>query len=132
MRKFCSCFLVTLCFWLLASFGPALVMLWNDVGYAVTGGGYGKGSFLYSVIQFLSQPIAFAIAGSLAAAMFQGAHKFCAFVNCIIGACWCVFLAIMQLVYRGMTPLMFSLLLSAIASAYVAVCLHEQIPKKTS
>ena len=36
MRKFYSCFLVTLCFWLLAFFGPMLVMLWNNVGYAVT------------------------------------------------------------------------------------------------
>lgn len=132
MRKFFSCFLVTVCFWLLAFFGPMLVMLWNNVGYAVTGGGYGKGSFLYSVLQFLSQPIAFAIAGSLAGSMFHGEHKLCAFVNCIVGACWCVFLALMQLAFQGVTALMFALLLSAIVSAYIAICLREQMPKKTA
>ena len=130
MKKFFECVLVTVCFWLIVFIGPALVILWNNLSYYVSGLGYGEGSVMFNVIKFLSQPISFLIAGAAASSMFSESHKVCAFVNCIIGVCFCVFLAFMEFAFTNNTLLAFDMIASAVAAGYSAYKLSDAMKEK--
>lgn len=94
MKKFFNCLGATLAFWTLIFLGPALVMLLNNIGYYFSGGGYGPGSFMYKVLQFLSQPIACWLAFAAAGAICQDKHPVCVLTNCIVATCVCVLLTV--------------------------------------
>ena len=126
MKKFFECVLVTICFWLIVFIGPALVILWNNLSYYVSGLGYGEGSVMFNIIKFLSQPISFIIAGTAASSMFSE----CAFVNCIIGVCFCVFLAFMEFAFTSNTLLAFDMIASAVAAGYSAYKLSDAMKGK--
>jgi hypothetical protein len=94
MKKFLTCIGATLAFWVLMFLGPALVMLVNNIGYYVSGGGWGPNSLMYKVLQFFSQPIACALAFSAAGSICGDRHPVCVLTNCIVAACVCVLLTI--------------------------------------
>ena len=82
---YCSMSIVV--FWLLVAIGPAVVMLFNKIGYVFSGAGYGEGSLMYKVLLFLSQPIACCIAAAAADFVGQYRHRNYITVNCALSIC---------------------------------------------
>lgn len=117
MKKFLVCAGATLAFWGLFFFGPAIIMLLNNVGYYVSGGGYGPDSFMYKVLYFFSQPTACLIAVGAAEAIGNGEHKACTIVNSVLGALLCFVFA---MVSTDKTQLAI-MIISAVALSVVAV-----------
>jgi hypothetical protein len=80
-------------YWALMFFGPALVMLFNNIGYYVSGSGYGPGSLMYTVIQFLSQPISVFLAYGAAKSICANIKTTSILINIVIAICVLVVLA---------------------------------------
>lgn len=104
---------VTALYWAVMLFGPVLIGILNNIGYYVSGGGYRPGSLMYAVLQFAAQPASCWIAYSVTSNINNGSHRVCVMVNCMIGVCMNLFLA----VYDIGSARMVSMLLSA------AVCM---------
>lgn len=81
-------------FWAIVFLGPAVVMLLNNIGYLVSGSGYGPDSLMYIVLQFLKQPISCFFAYLFAKEICGEDHPVCPLANCIIAACMCVLFAL--------------------------------------
>lgn len=89
MKKFYECALVTVCYWLTIFLGPAIVILWNNLSYFVSGLGYGEGSIMYKVLTFFSQPAACVLAFEVSKSVGKSKHNICTLINCFLGACFC-------------------------------------------
>lgn len=98
MKKIITYIGATLAFWALVFLGPALVMLMNNVGYYVSGGGWGPDSFMYKVLQFFSQPIACAMAYYAIDTICKGKHLVCVLVNCVVAACLSMLLGLCEFI----------------------------------
>lgn len=83
----------TAAYWALLFFGPAIIMLFNNIGYYFSGGGYGPDSFMYKVLQFLSQPLSVFIAYSAAKSICNNIKTTSILINTIIAVCILVALA---------------------------------------
>lgn len=127
MKKFLNCCLITLCYWLIMFIGPGLVLLWNNFSYYVAGLGYGSESFMYKLLTFLSQPIACLAAVGVAGSLFDGKHKLCTLVNCVIGTCLCTVIAILNFCLSKNFLLVGELAVSAIVSIIIAGMLSKSI-----
>ena len=121
MRRFTNCVIVTVCYWLLLLIGPALVRLWNDIGYSFAGAGYGSESFMYKVLIFFSQPISCFIAAAAAGNLFSGKHRLCTFVNCIVSACLCAAMSLNYFFFDDNLPMFGVMICSAIVCIITSV-----------
>lgn len=126
MKKFLACLGATLAYWVFIFFGPAIVMLINNIGYYLSGGGYGPGSLMHKVLQFLSQPIACFVAYSVAQAVSKTEHPMCVLSNCIAGACVCCLFAVVAIL-AGNTRNMVIMPISAIACVVTAVTAAKDV-----
>lgn len=115
MKRFFRCSAVTFCYWLLMFIGPAIVLLWNNFSYYFTGAGYGSESLMYRVLTFFSQPISCFLAAGLAGSIFDGKHRLCTLVNCVVGACYCSASALMYLLFVDNSAMLGAMAVSAIA-----------------
>ena len=115
MKRFFRCSAVTFCYWLLMFIGPAIVLLWNNFSYYFTGAGYGSESVMYRVLTFFSQPISCFLAAGLAGSIFDGKHRLCTLVNCVVGACYCSASALMYLLFVDNSAMLGAMAVSAIA-----------------
>jgi hypothetical protein len=86
-HPFLRCLGIIGAFWALVLFGPALVMLINNVNAWFSGYGFLDGSFGYKALMFLSQPIACVIACSTAEQISDKEHSVCVLVNIIVAIC---------------------------------------------
>lgn len=120
MKNFLRRFAVTFCYWLLMFIGPAVVLLWNNFSYYFTGAGYGSESVMYRVLTFFSQPISCFLAAGLAGSLFDGRHRLCALVNCVVGACYCSASALMYLLFVDNSAMLGAMAVSAIACIITA------------
>jgi len=84
------CVGATATYWATIFVGPAIIMLLNNVGYYVSGGGWGPGSFMHTVLEFASQPLACFAAYALAKSVSQDEHPVCVLSNTIVASCMCV------------------------------------------
>lgn len=89
MYRLFKCVCAMLVYWILLFIGPAFVMLFNNVGYYVTGGGWGPGSLMYKVLQFFSQPIACVLAYGALKGLLHDDHNVLVLVNCTVATCVC-------------------------------------------
>ena len=128
MKKFWVCAGATLAFWALIFLGPAIIMLFNNIGYYFSGGGYGPESFMYKVLQFFSQPISCAIAASAAESITGGNHKACTIANCVICALMCFLFAMITSDKAQLA----TMILSAVVSAIMAVLRATQKAEKAT
>lgn len=87
---------VTLCYWFVTLMGPALIVIWNNLSFVMTGAGYGSGSFMYKVLTFAAQPVSCAMAASLADSVGKQSHRKCVLINCAISTFALLFLAYYQ------------------------------------
>lgn len=117
MKKFWVCAGATLAFWALIFLGPAIIMLFNNIGYYFSGGGYGPESFMYKVLQFFSQPTACVIAAGAAEAICDGKHKVCTIANCVIAALMCFLFAMVA----GDKAQLATMIISAVVMSVMAV-----------
>ncbi len=115
MKRFFRCSAVTFCYWLLMFIGPAIVLLWNNFSYYFTGTGYGSESLMYRILTFFSQPISCFLAAGLAGSIFDGKHRLCTLVNCVVGACYCSASALMYLLFVDNSAMLGAMAVSAIA-----------------
>ena len=120
MKKFLNCTLVTLCYWVLLFIGPAIVLLWNNLSYSLTGGGYGQDSLMYKVLVFFSQPISCFLAAGMSGNIDNGKHKVCLLVNCVIGACYCAASFLMYSFFISNASMQWVMAVSAIACIVTA------------
>ena len=120
MKRFFRCSAVTFWYWLLMFIGPAIVLLWNNFSYYFTGAGYGSESVMYRVLTFFSQPISCFLAAGLAGSLFDGRHRLCALVNCVVGACYCSASALMYLLFVDNSAMLGAMAVSAIACIITA------------
>lgn len=120
MKRFFRCSAVTFCYWLLMFIGPAIVLLWNNFSYYFTGAGYGSESLMYRVLTFFSQPISCFLAAGLAGNIFEGKHRLCTLVNCVVGACYCSASALMYLFFVDNSAMLGAMAVSAIACIITA------------
>lgn len=123
MKKFLLCFGAVLAYWALMFLGPAIVMLFNNIGYYVTGGGWGPDSLMYAVLQFFSQPISCFVAYGAATAILKENGKILILVNCVVAACMCVLFAITA----SETSQRFAMIVSVVACVYTAVMAAKNI-----
>lgn len=121
MKRFMRCAVVTVCYWVAMFIGPAVVLLWNNFGYFFTGAGYGSDSFMYRVLSFFSQPISCFIAAGLAGSLFDGKHRLCTFVNCIVAACYCSAMTFVYLFFVDNASMLGVMIFSAIACIVTSV-----------
>ena len=121
MKRFMRCAAVTVCYWVAMFIGPAVVLLWNNFGYFLTGAGYGTDSFMYRVLSFFSQPISCFIAAGLAGSLFDGKHRLCTFVNCVVAACYCSAMIFVYLFYVDNAAMLGVMIFSAIACIITSV-----------
>lgn len=89
MKRITTGFLATLAYWAVIFLGPALILLANNIGYFVSGAGWGPDSIMFKALQFCSQPISCFLAYYAADSVSKGNLRACVLVNCIIGACIC-------------------------------------------
>lgn len=120
MKRFFRCSAVTFCYWLLMFIGPAIVLLWNNFSYYFTGAGYGSESLMYRVLTFFSQPISCFLAAELAGSIFDGKHRLCTLVNCVVAACYCSASALMYLLFADNSAMLGAMAVSAIACIITA------------
>lgn len=121
------CVGATLAFWVAVFIGPVFVLLLNNLGYYVSGTGWGQNSFMYKVLTFLSQPIACVIAYSIAKAISKDKHPVCVLVNTIVCTCMCVLFAIVA----SSTTKMLQMIISAVICIVMAVVEAKEVtPKK--
>lgn len=120
MKKFFSCALVTVIYWVLMFIGPAIVLLWNNFGYFFTGAGYGPESIMYKILLLLSQPISCFLAASIAGNALNGEHRLCVFANCIVGACYCTVCVFMYTFFVDNVAMLFTMAISEIACIITA------------
>lgn len=120
MKRFFRCLAVTFCYWLLMFIGPAIVLLWNNFSYYFTGAGYGSESLMYRVLTFFSQPISCFLAAGLSGSIFEGKHRLCTLVNCVVGACYCSASALMYLLFVDNSAMLGAMAISAIACIITA------------
>lgn len=125
-KSFFPCALSTLCFWTLIFLGPVIILLINNIGYYFSGAGYGPGSIMYSVLQFLSQPLSCLIAASAADAISKNQHKICVIVNCSVCSFVCLLLAFVQYL-DGNTLMLFTMIASAVSNICASYVLIKQI-----
>ena len=115
MKRFIRCAVVTVCYWVAMFIGPTVVLLWNNFSYLFTGAGYGSDSFMYRVLSFFSQPISCFVAAGLAGSLFDGKHKLCTFVNCIVAACYCSAMIFIYLFFVDSASMLGVMIFSTIA-----------------
>lgn len=89
MKKFTTYLSATLLYWILFFLGPALVMLLNNIGYYVSGSGWGPESLMYKVLLFFSQPLACFFAYTITAEFLKGRSRLLLSANCILGTILC-------------------------------------------
>ena len=137
-KRFLPCSLATLCFWALIFLGPVIILLINNVNYYFNGTGYGPGSIMYSVLQFISQPTACVIAAYAADAVSKNQHKICVIVNCSVCALVCLLLALVEFLDNN-TLMLFTFVVSAVANFIASYLFIKEIwetkfesPKGTS
>ena len=120
MKKFFSCILVTVIYWVLMFVGPAIVLIWNNFSYSFTGSGYGPESIMYRILLLLSQPISCFLAAGIAGNALNGEHRLCVFANCIIGTCYCTVCVFMYIFFIDNINMLFTMAISAIACIITA------------
>lgn len=128
MKKFFVCTGAVLSYWLLIFLGPVLVLFINNIGYYVTGAGWGPNSIMYSVLRFCSQPIACFMAYVAMKMILKEAHKVLALVNCIIAACMCTLFAFTA----SRNAQMWTMIVSVAACAYSGVMASKDIREENS
>lgn len=92
MKKVGICIGAIAAYWAMFFFGPALVMLINNIGYYLGGGGWRPDGLMYNVLLFLSQPIACGLAYFAAKGVCKNEPSICVLTNCIVGVCLAVLL----------------------------------------
>lgn len=128
MAKFFRYFASFIAYWALMFFGPAIVMLFNNIGYYVTGGGWGPDSLMYAVLQFFSQPISCVLAyGAMTAILKENGIIF-VLINCVIAACMCVLFA----VTASESSQRIAMIVSVVACAYTAIMASRNIKNNQS
>lgn len=128
MRKYFVCAGAVLSYWLLIFLGPVLVLFINNIGYYVTGAGWGPNSIMYSVLRFCSQPIACFLAYAAMKTILKEEHKVLVLVNCIIAACMCTLFVFTA----GSKAQMWTMVVSVAACAYSGVMASKDIREKNS
>ena len=123
MKKFLLFFGAVLSYWALMFLGPAIVMLFNNIGYYVTGGGWGPDSLMYAVLQFFSQPISCFVAYGAATAILKENGKIFILTNCVIAACMCVLFAFTA----SETSQRLAMIVSVVACVYTAIMAAKDI-----
>lgn len=118
MSRFFKCFAAVLAYWALMFLGPAIVMIFNDIGYNLTGGGWGPDSLMRKILQFFSQPISCVLACSAITSILKGTHKPLISINCVIASCMCTLFAFTATEPTQMWAMIISSLASAITAAY--------------
>ena len=89
MKKFTTYLSATLLYWVLFFLGPALVMLLNNIGYYVSGSGWGPESLMYKILLFFSQPLACFFAYAITAELLKGKSRLLLSANCILATIIC-------------------------------------------
>ena len=84
MKKFFRCMLITVAYWLLVVFGPALIMLWNALSPAMAR--YEKGDLGYAIIVTVAPALSCLLARSAALKLSDEKHDICVLVNHIVCA----------------------------------------------
>ena len=110
-------------YWVLLFIGPAIVMIFNDIGYYVTGGGWGPDSLMHAVLQFFSQPISCAIAYGAMKYILKDDGKVLSLVNCVIASCMCAVFAFTA----TETSQRWAMIVSIVVCAYTAVIASKEI-----
>lgn len=127
MKKFFECVLVVLCYWLAIFIGPAIVLLWNNFSYYVSGLGYGPESLMYKVLMFFSQPVSCFLAAAIATNVGKGKHNLCVLTNCIIGSAFCAVLTLSYVNNADFSVKMWSMLVSTIACIVTSVMTAKEV-----
>lgn len=128
VRSFFICCGAVLVYWVLILVGPALVLLLNNIGYYVTGGGWGPNSIMYKILEFFSQPISCFLAYGAAMSVSKGEHKICVLTNCIVAACMCGLL-----IFTSATSMLSATMaVSAVCCIVTAVMVSKEISSKSS
>ena len=120
MAKFFKCFFAILAYWALMFLGPAIVMIFNDIGYNLTGGGWGPDSLMRNILQFFAQPISCVLACSAITSILSGSHKPLISVNCVIASCLCTLFAFTATEPTQMWAMIVSSLACTTTAAYQA------------
>ena len=127
MKKFFICFRAILAYWVLLFIGPALVIIFNNIGYFVSGGGWGPDSLMYKVLQILSQPIACFLAYGAITAILQQKHSVLKLVNCVIAACYCFAMIFVYLFFLSNVEMLIVMIASTIVCVITAVMAGKEI-----
>lgn len=127
MKKCFECILVIFCYWLAIFIGPAIVLLWNNFSYYVSGLGYGPESLMYNVLTFFSQPVSCFLAAAIATSVGKEKHNLCVLTNCIIGSIFCVVLTLSYVNNADFGVKMWSMLVSTIACIITAVMMAKEV-----
>lgn len=90
MKKFLFCLYSTVTYWLICFLGPAAILLLNNIGYYVSGAGWGPDSLMYKLLQLLSQPLACAVAYHAAKTVCKCHSRYCVPVNSLVSAFACI------------------------------------------
>lgn len=131
MKKFFECTLVTLCYWLAIFIGPAIVLLWNNLSYYVSGLGYGPESLMYKVLTFFSQPVSCFLAAAIAISVGKKKHNLCVLTNCILCSIFCAVLALSYVNNADFSVKMWSMLVSAIACIATSIMTAKEVEETT-
>lgn len=127
MKKFFECTLVTFCYWLAIFIGPAVVLLWNNLSYYVSGLGYGPESLMYKVLTFLSQPVSCFLAATIAMSVGKEKHNLCVLTNCILATVFCAVLTLSYVNNADFGVKMWSMLVSAIACIATSIMTAKEV-----
>lgn len=127
MKKFFECTLVTFCYWLAIFIGPAVVLLWNNLSYYVSGLGYGPESLMYKVLTFFSQPVSCFLAATIAMSVGKEKHNLCVLTNCILATVFCTVLTLYYVNNADFGVKMWSMLVSAIACIATSIMTAKEV-----
>lgn len=126
---FLKCLGITVAFWLLFVFGPALVMLSNNISAWFSGLGYLDGSFGYNLLVFFSQPMACGIASAVAEGISDEKHNVCVLVNEVIAICITLLSTLCSFLFTGDMWNGISLALSVVV--LIACAIHTGVAINT-
>lgn len=127
MKRFLECTLVTICYWLAIFIGPAILLLWNNLSYYVSGFGYGPESLMYKVLTFISQPVSCFLATSIAISVGKKKHNLCVLTNCIFASIFCAFITVSYVSNADYGIKMWATLLSAIACITTSIMTAKEV-----
>lgn len=123
--KFLRCLGATVAFWLCLFFGPAILVLVENIAHLLSFGEWGenRGLFeliIYKAFQFLAQPIACWIAYEAMKKICTETMKTCVVVNCIVAAIFCGIFAFSSLLAANISNV-FTMVITAVVAIVLAV-----------